>query len=815
MRNRNIIVATVITTVALSPLMMLGQNADVTVNVSVSIPTGENLAGQPVSVTHTGYNVGYGNLKLNGEGKLTFKAYEGPHRIEIERPGYLKAEQEFEASGNGETVNISIALEEKTREPYALQATIVHDPFTGRDDIQASWNVEPPVFFDDFEEYDPFSISFGQWSGIDADGEATAALSGTYPNRGVMQYCQIINPLTVSPTWWYDYPVLRPRSGKQYAGFIRTSSGNANDDWLISPTVVPGEENVLSFYAKAADKYAERFQVYITEQIENPTQEDFIRIDTGNYESVDFKEWKEFSYDLKDWAGKQIKFAIRYTNHANRYGAFMLMVDDVYVGQRRESAYRSARGFRPSPANPNERFKVFLDGIEKGETTGYGLTIEGVTPGIHTLGVKAFYKATESPTTEIATTVPAGPYCNFEIEVGANSILSPEGLRMTLLESESANALQLEVSDGTADVPYLPAGTYTIHISEGAYEGVELTIPVETDKRMELMLEDRVVEPYSLTAVPADDGALLKWNQTSLFTDSFEEYPDFASGEFGEGWKTIDADQMPVYPIGLGSADNIVSFPGSGNATNPLPVAPMVFNPWETAPPMLPTDPAIAAPTGDKSIIFFSPQRYRADKWLISPPIDIKEGFWFSINAKAYSIYPESIELCISDGSDNPHDFETLATIDELTYSTWTNYSVELSGHEGTGRRLAVHYVSTDAFLAQADDFTVGPENGEGSAEDFGNVVKFEVYLNGVKTGETEGFEYLCPIPENATCRLGVKAIYKSRESGISEIEYTPSGITMPATQTESRTAYRLDGIRADKETRGFVVTPGKKSLKK
>ena len=65
------------------------------------------------------------------------------------------------------------------------------------------------------------------WTGIDADLEAAAPLVGSYPNRGVMQYAQIINPLTVTPTWWYDYPILRPYSGQQYVGFTRTNSGNS------------------------------------------------------------------------------------------------------------------------------------------------------------------------------------------------------------------------------------------------------------------------------------------------------------------------------------------------------------------------------------------------------------------------------------------------------------------------------------------------------------------------------------------------------------------------------------------------------------
>ena len=72
----------------------------------------------------------------------------------------------------------------------------------------------------------------------------------------------------------------------------------------------------------------------------------------------------------------------------------------------------------------------------------------------------------------------------------------------------------------------------------------------------------------------------------------------------------------------------------------------MVFNPWQTKPAMLPTDPAVTATDGEKSIIFFSPQQAKADKWLISPQVTIREGYQLLFNAKAYSSqYAESMEI--------------------------------------------------------------------------------------------------------------------------------------------------------------------------
>ncbi|MDE7141899.1 MAG: choice-of-anchor J domain-containing protein, partial [Muribaculaceae bacterium] len=301
----------------------LAQQRNTHLTIKVNTVEGDILTGQPVSLTQTDYSVGYGSLTLNAQGECSLNVFAGNHMLQIDRNGFNAIEHTF-AIADGETEKtVTIDLTEKTRDPFAINAEVSRDPFTGRRDIALSWNREKPAFFDDFESYDPFAITFGDWTGIDADGEATAALSGIYPNRGVMQYAQIINPLTVTPTWWYDYPILRPYSGQQYVGFIRTNSGNANDDWLITPAITVGTENILSFKAKAADRYDERFMVYVTTKLDNPEASDFTRIDTGNYESVDYRGWHTLTYDLARYAGQTVKFAIRYISHTNIYGAFM------------------------------------------------------------------------------------------------------------------------------------------------------------------------------------------------------------------------------------------------------------------------------------------------------------------------------------------------------------------------------------------------------------------------------------------------------------------------------------------------------------
>ncbi len=333
------------------------QKRNCQLSIEVSTVEGDNLDGQPITLTYTDFQTGYGALKLNSEGVCTVKVYAGNHNLSIERPGFEPLSYDFNVGEEETEKTISVTLTEQTRTPYALTANVVHDAMTGKDNIELAWNQEAPAFFDDFESYDGWAVQFGDWTGIDADLEAAAPLVGSYPNRGVMQYAQIINPLTVVPTWWYDYPILRPYGGQQYVGFTRTSSGNANDDWLITPVITVGTDNEFAFMAKAADRWPERFMVYVTTKTDNPTQQDFVRLDQGNYETADYTGWRRCSYDLSAYAGQQVKLAIRYISDYNRYGSFMLMVDDVYVGQKplENRGYVGAKVRRCENSSQSER----------------------------------------------------------------------------------------------------------------------------------------------------------------------------------------------------------------------------------------------------------------------------------------------------------------------------------------------------------------------------------------------------------------------------------------------------------------------------
>ena len=747
------------------------QTRDNKMTINVKTVTGESVEGLVVGleIPDWGFTYSTSETTLSADGQCTLNVYSATHRIVVEKEGYAVYDETVEVTGD---ITLDIELQEAVRQPFSLTGSIEHDVFTGKNDVTLTWNKEKPAFFDDFEGHPDWSISFGDWTGIDNDKQAAAILAGSYNNRGALQYATIVNPLTVVPTWWYEYPVLRPYSGNQYVGFVRTNSGEANDDWLISPTITVGNDNILRFMAKAADVYAERFQVGIT-TVENPTADDFTIISAGNYETVEYEEWVAKEYDLSAYAGQAVKIAIHYIANANRYGAFMLMVDDFYVGQ--PSYYDETfklRRVQKSPANPNEKFEIYQDGTKVGETESYSYTLENVEEGNHTFGVKAVYRLTETEISTVELAISNENCHRVTLNVTTNNEVSADGFDVDILNMDNGDLISAKVQDGKIVLESLPAGKYTLSIENPVYDTYREEIVVSDDVDKNIELKEHLFLPYNITVDLTEEGAvydaLVKWNQDLGFSDSFEDYGDFVTGEFGE-WLTVDNDKLPVYPIALGSASNIVSFPGSGDAYNPTAIAPMVFNPYKTVPAMAPTDPAIMAPTGDKTVIFFSPQMAQADKWLISPAQTIRDGYVWQLTAKAYAQYPETVRFCIS----TSQDLDSFTVLDEveLPYDEWTVYTLDLSAYAGQTVYLAVNYISTDAFLAQVDDFYVGPSDDSDSMVDVGNVLHYEVYLDGELKGEPQETQFAFTGLTAGEHTVGIKAVYKS---GVSEMaEYT------------------------------------------
>ena len=189
---------------------------------------------------------------------------------------------------------------------------------------------------------------------------------------------------------------------------------------------------------------------------------------------------------------------------------------------------------------------------------------------------------------------------------------------------------------------------------------------------------------------------------------------------------------------------------------------------------MMPADKAIAAPTGKKCITFFSPQQAKADDWLISPVIDIHENYNLTLKAKSYDgMYLETLEFYVSDGSDNPDDFVKISVAENIPAGVWSIYQIDLSQFNGMAIRIGIHYVS------------------------YGNVVRYDILVDGEKIGESQTASYIIPVLSAGTHTVGIKAIYQSGESEIATytIEGT-AGIAQTAINAAMPTAvYSLSGV--------------------
>lgn len=747
----------------------------VSLTLQVTAVTGEDMGGTPIYLERTESGLVYERVLGAGGTYTEHNIYPGIHHLVIEKTG-LRTYDNAALDIQSDTV-IKIVMEEPVRTPYNLQSVLAHDPKTGTNDASLVWNEETDYFFDDFEDYSPFTLDLTPWTGIDKDQEAAAVLmQGGYPNSGLKQYATIVSPdeayVSVSDgdevyplSWWFYAPQLRSYSGKKYMGFIRTASGTTNNDWVITPQIRVGVNNVVRFKAKAADAPVERFKVWISTT--GTAESDFMPLTQGNYESVVWNSWSTIEYDLSKYEGQDVYIAIQYITQAG----WMLMVDDFFVGPAKLNPSlvkaRLPRAIRHRSVSANDdpqSYTVYLDGNEVGSVTTNSFFFEDLAAGTHTLGVKAIYKVSESSMATTQIEVPAASaYADVKVQVSVNGG-SPEGIAVSYL-SGSYQVTDTLVS-GLSHFASLPKGEYVIGINDDRYQPLDTLIDIDRDMTVDLALLEKITNPYNLSVdfTYHDDtettDATFRWNQDLGWTDSFEEYDDFAT-RFGD-WTTYDMDRLQHYGLSVNGQN--VTFPGFDGGESPV----FIFNPESTTPPC-DVDGYLNTLWGKKYVMFFGAQRAASDDWLITPKQKINEGYVVRFYAHVYGNpgettgIPESIRVLVSESST---DVSSFVEVYECTFeeSGWYEVTVDLPDYVNREIYLAVNYVSYDGWMLKVDDFYVGPAN-DAPAPEVGNAT-YNVYLDGeIKaTAITDNF-YTFESLADGTYTAGVKAIYESGES--------------------------------------------------
>ena len=781
-----------------------------TLTLEVSAVTGEDMAGTPFHLERVESGLIYDRV-LGENGTYTINnIYSGIHHLVIEKEG-LKTYDNSALDIKGDTV-LKIKLEEPVRTPYNLQSVLAHDPKTGVNDASLVWNEETDYFFDDFENYTSFTLDFAPWTGIDKDqAEAAMLMQGGYPNSSLKQYATIIAPdeAYVSTTggevsWWFYAPQLRAYSGKKYMGFIRTASGTTNNDWAITPQVHVGVNNVVRFKAKAADAPIEKFKVWISTT--GTEESDFKPLTQGNYESVKWEQWLTMEYDLSKYEGQDVYIAIQYITQAG----WMLMVDDFYVGPAKLNPSsikarlpKTRRVRKAAESDAPQSYTVYLDEQEVGSVKTNSFIFENLSAGTHTLGVKSVYKVSES---DIATTtleVPAtSDYADVKVKVSTNGG-SSEGVAVNYLSGsyQVTDTIKLGISHFAS----LKKGEYMISINDDRFLAVDTLIDVDKDMEINLSLVEKITAPYNLSVdfsyrdTDKKTDVLFRWNQDLGWSDSFEEYDDFAT-QFG-GWATFDKDRLRPYGITINNT--YISIPGLEQGFSPL----LVFNPEKTT-PRCDSDAFLNTVFGKKYIMFFGVQSNLSDDWLVSPKQKINKGyvahFYVHVYPSMATVYPETIKVLASTGAQT--DLSSFVELYNYTFteSGWYEVTVDLKDYVDQEVYLAVNYVSNDGWMLKVDNFYVGPSD-DAPAPEVGNAT-YDIYLNGEKKASAiTDNSYIFEALDDGTYTAGVKAIYESGESEVEEYVFTTqySGIenvVVPTVKVYSRDhAICLESIEGEK----------------
>ena len=296
-----------------------------------------------VEVKNNGANAMKGaKLKVTANGKIVYEqAIEG----EVGVMSSINIPVSFDADVLPTTENINVIAEiimegDKDMTNNKVEKTIGYNAATldAPTNLKAEGGKNAPVnltwtapkmqtvdTFDDFESYDAWATTMGNWTTENVDGGTFGDIDEvSYPHQG-----EKLAFMNWQPKGLLDnFAKVFPHSGKRAAVSIYHRKGSElpnADMWLISPRL-SGKAQEISFFANdmknSADKGVEVFDILYTTEDSPKDLTKFTQV--GNTYSLDKFEWTEIKSQLPENAKY---FAIhRKTDWTN---AYVLTLDDV------------------------------------------------------------------------------------------------------------------------------------------------------------------------------------------------------------------------------------------------------------------------------------------------------------------------------------------------------------------------------------------------------------------------------------------------------------------------------------------------------
>ncbi|RLD66574.1 MAG: hypothetical protein DRI84_04505 [Bacteroidetes bacterium] len=254
-------------------------------------------------------------------------------------------------------------------------------------------DIEPNVL-EDFDSYADFSTEFAPWILNDVDGSTTYGITDvTFPNSGTAMAYIIFNPNNTTPSVGSDEE-FAAHSGEKFAACFAAQSP-PNDDWLITPLLVLGENSNLTFFGKSYTHTwgAERLKVLVSTSGTNPS--DFTEISSGYIELP--TDWTEYVFDLSQYNNQDIHVAFQCVSN----DAFVLMLDDVLVSTDEVPTGSTLTGTVTNALDglPIEGAFVEIAGLSDYTDASGNYTIEGVPEGSLTANFMGTPTTGDSPLT--------------------------------------------------------------------------------------------------------------------------------------------------------------------------------------------------------------------------------------------------------------------------------------------------------------------------------------------------------------------------------------------------------------------------------
>ena len=193
--------------------------------------------------------------------------------------------------------------------------------------------------------------------------------------------------------------------------------------------------------------------------------------------------------------------------------------------------------------------------------------------------------------------------------------------------------------------------------------------------------------------------------QTTLFTDSFENYEDFTITNFGD-WSLLDLDGLNTFTV-----SEEYEWPNIGTA--------QAYQVWNSETSGVPNSSSgdetrnFDPRTGNKFAASWGSEEGN-DDWLISPAILLGNSgntITFYVKSLSDSYGLEEYNVGIYTGTGTPaatSDFTIIQDTQEAPYGDWEEVTILLDeSYAGQSVRIGIHNVSVNHYMFMVDDFSV------------------------------------------------------------------------------------------------------------